>query len=215
MIFRTFLGALGLAFSASVLQAQENTESNFPTFLGDGEEIGLIKHSTVLVDDQVDGSCWTNSQAVRSRVYLIFEQSGIFVPDYSPAFFNFQTVQASLEGFGLRNSSGLCVVSASFNVETLVSQKLGGLDNNREFSIRYTARIFERESIFTNGNNVNSQISDFLEGAASEFAAKVLSSRRSDNVQDYYATYPPYSDKPMSEEEFKELINSTGSERSE
>lgn len=170
-----------------------------------GAEVGLIENSTLTVFDNVVDNCWTNSSAIRSKVHLIFEQNDIRVLDYKPAFFSFDTVSTELSAVGFKISGG-CAVSAEFRVQTGIYSDLGGANGRQVHVFRYRARIFDRASIFSNGGNTNSQLTDFFEGAASEFVAKTLSARRDQGLQEYMQEYPSTKEPPMSKKEWDEYI---------
>lgn len=205
------LVALSGVFFPAILVAQEQSQSRIPVYMEKGTEFGLVQSSKIEISDSVTDNCWTNASTVRSRVYLIFEQNGLFVPDYEPAFFGAQNVLTGLSAFGFRLGNGVCAVSASFEVRTRISTRRGGAEGKQEFSFEYTAELFERSSIFSNGGNTNDQLKDFFEGAASEFVAKVLSARRSKELSLYHAIYPRSETPPMSVEEWERLIDNAAS----
>ena len=43
------------------------------------ESLGLIRSVYLVVDDQVDDKCWTNSDQIKQKTRLTLEQSGIRV----------------------------------------------------------------------------------------------------------------------------------------
>ena len=177
-----------------------------PIRLKGTEPMGLVRHSTLTTDDQVTDNCWTNADSIRSKIFLIFSQNDIFVPDYVPAYFNSGTVVASISANGFRTGSGICAVSATFSVYTKTVQNLGGADGRQEYAVEYLSSIYDNGMIATNSTNVNSALDDFFIGAASEFAAKVITARKSENVTDFFQDYPPQDATPMSVEEFKEMM---------
>jgi hypothetical protein len=207
------LGVLALAATTNLTFAQDASGQQEAVTLQTGEELGLIRHTVLHVGDNVEGNCWTNSDSIRAKVYLIFEKAGILVIDYEPAFYNFMTVRTRLEAFGFRTSTGTCAVSAAFNVQAPVHPTIGGYQGKPEFLTGYTAELFDRQSIFTSGTKVNAQLSDYFEGMASEFAAKIIASKRSRNIEKYFSTYPPSDEMPMSDKEFDEYIEKLMSER--
>ncbi|WP_306113280.1 MULTISPECIES: hypothetical protein [unclassified Roseovarius] len=200
-----------LASVTSSLHAQEQSPQETPIYIPEENSIGLIKHGKLAVFDQVTDNCWTNSSSIQSKIHLIFEQNNISVIDYQPAFYNYQTVYAVISAFGYRTKNGLCAVSANFGVNTYVSMTLGGWQGRQTFSTEYNATLFQGSYLATSGGNVNDQLDDFLVGEASKFVASVLSSRRDSKVGQYWETYPPNGDPPMSREEFQEILSQRSS----
>ncbi len=201
--FKRIAIIFGLFLSCTVAQAQTDDGSVSMPW---GSQLALIEHTRLRVSDEVDGKCWTNSGSTRSKVYLVLEQNDIFVPDYDPAFFNFQTADTILSAFGYSLDSGVCVVSASFTMQTSIGTSLGGYQGKTKFSPRYRAVLFERSSVFTSPSNSNSQLTDFFTGAASEFAAKALSARRTPEAKQYFETYPSTNEPPISKTRWKEIL---------
>ena len=192
--------ALALLFFPCMALAQE-----IPIYLDTGAEIGFVNFSTFQIDDDVTDACWTNSKTIQSLVRLSFEQNDVPILDYKPAWYATNVVHTELEAIGFRTSSSNCAVHAAFKVATRVNARFGGAEGRPLFSASYVASVFERSAIFTNSRNVNEQLRDFFEGASSEFLALVLSSRRDKNVISFKSAYPHFANKPLSEEEWREM----------
>ncbi len=98
-------------------------------------------------------------------------------------------------------------MSASYDVETSVSHKLGGYDGVPEYSASYKASVFDRQSVFISSSNTNDQLRDFFVSSASEFAAKVIAARRDEVVRNYIEHFPNIGEPPMSEERWEEILS--------
>lgn len=194
-------------------EVNANEDAQYPEYLSSSSMPALITSATLDVSDGVTDNCWTNSEVVKSKIYLLLEQNEIFVPDYDVAFYNPQTVSILLSAFGFRTGSGVCAVSAEFSVDTKIYQSWGGGGGKQEYSIPYVASIYSRASVFTNSANVNDQILNLFDGAASEFAAKVISARRSPEIRQYRSQYPVSNERPISKQKWDELFSSVDSQK--
>ena len=148
-------------------------------------ELGLIHGVKLEVIDGVTGNCWTNANSIRSKLHLLFERNDIrvLVDDEKLQAMNLEAARSGeptlaaanvfVNTVGLR--SGLtCAVAARFSVR-------GGLLVHYPRANEYfivDALLFQKGAIYTSGTNTNSQLSDFFEGAGSEFVAKTISGRR-------------------------------------
>ncbi|MFA8442250.1 hypothetical protein [Yoonia sp.] len=204
------------AFLLSTLATQSSAQDDvFPTYMPWGSVVGLTQNIKLHLNDDVDGNCWTNPNSVRSSAFLMFEQNDIFVPDYEPAFISYATPQATISAFGFRTNNGLCAVSANFVVQYGSSEVLGGADGKARFSFPTTVNIFENTAIFVNSSNVNEQLADYFEGQVSEFIARSISSRRTDEFDKYFELYPRSNERPMSMEEWEAMIEEMNAAQSE
>lgn len=135
------------------------------------------------------------------------------VLDYEPAFNNWQTPRVVLAALGGRSGNGQCYVSGRFLVYFQSSITLGGTNGGQEFRFPTLATVFETDAVFLNSGNANDQLGDFLNGAASEYLARVISSRRSEQFEAYLEAYPPHNDLPISTADWQEYLDSlTGSD---
>ena len=167
---------------------------------------GYVKYVNLDIDDQISGNCWSNTKTVEAKVRLLFEQNELPVLNYRPQFRSRFVPQVTILGLGMRNGNGTCFGHIQFLVQTIYFDKYGGFEGKEEFEFTGVGIVFSQASIFSNSDNLNSQISDFVEGAASEFAASAISSRRNELVLKFDNIYPGFNQKPMSREEFDKMI---------
>lgn len=148
-------------------------------------ELGLIHGVKLDVIDGVTGNCWTNANSIRSKLQLLFERNDIrvLVDDEKLQSMNLEASRSGEPTLAAANvfvntvgfRSGLtCAVAARFSVRG------GLLVHYPRFNEIFFVEVlfFQRGAIYTSGTNTNSQLSDFFEGAASEFVAKIISGRR-------------------------------------
>jgi hypothetical protein len=197
------VSAMLVSFFATPSSAQDDGVTTYMTW---GSVLGLTQNIKLNLSDEVGDNCWTNPSSVRSSAFLMFEQNGIFVPDYEPAFISSSTPQATISALGFRTSNGLCAVTASFTVQYRSYEVLGGADGKERFSFPMTASVFQNTAIFVNSSNVNQQLADYFEGQISEFIARGISVRRNDDFNRYFELYPRSNERPMSEEDWNAMI---------
>lgn len=189
----------------STSSAEAQSEDS-PTYMSWGAVNALSQNLQLNLIDDVSDNCWTNASLVRSSAFLALEQNNIFVPGYEVAFKTHVTPQADISAFGFRTNTGLCVVSAELSVWFETSDVLGGVDGKERFSFPIIVQIFEQSAVFVHPSNVNDQLKDFYEAEFSEFIARRISMRRSNEVSRYLETYPPTEERPMSEEQFQQYL---------
>lgn len=112
------------------------------TYTDWGSVLGLTQNVVLKINDKVTDGCWTNSDSIRSNAFLKFEQNGIFVPSYDPAFINHETPIALLSTLGFRTNSGLCAVTARFSVTFRSSEVLGGYQGKERFGFETVVETF-------------------------------------------------------------------------
>lgn len=191
-----FIRATACAFLVSVAHADE------PTPLTDKDLSGLIAYSTLRIEDDVTGNCWTNASTVKSKIHLLMEQNGIYVPDYEVSGLNHRTASTRLRVAGTRFSEVQCLVTASFDVITRGRVDFGDW-RGPQFTATPIITVYENGRTFTNSRNVNEQLEDFAIGAASEFLAQHISAKRSDAVEAFNEAYK-VPEKPLSLKEWHE-----------
>jgi len=191
-----------LIFVGSCAFAQEAQPTRVPYELAPG----YVKFVNLDVDDQISGNCWSNTKTVEAKVRLLLEQNELPVLNYLPQFRSRFVPQVTILGLGMRNGNGTCFGHIQFLVQTIYFDKYGGFEGKEEFEFTGFGTVFSQASIFSNAGNLNAQISDFVEGAASEFAAEAISSRRNELVSKFNKLYPGFDQKPMSREEFDKII---------
>lgn len=193
-----------LPFAATSATAQRDGET--PEYLNLDQSFGLLTYVHIELDDQIEGRCWTNLEAVKSRAKLKFEQNDIQVIDYRPYFSSPFSYTVVISGLGLRTSAEICVGEVSVQSVWRGRLRYGGANNTKEFAVSAVATSYDASSVFVNSSNLNDQISDFVDGAVSELVAKVISARRDPIVKEIKRTQPGFLEKPMSQEEVVKMI---------
>ena len=199
--------ALTLAAVTNFALAQDAPKGHF----SNNDTLGLITAVNLSVVDDVTDGCWTNKDTIEAKTRLLLEQNDIpvFTEDFE--FYNVFHRRIALYAFGYRLSSGTCVASATFTATYWVYETLGGAEGGPEYRASNWAVGYERAYIMSGPKNLNGQLIDFFDQAASGFAADVLSARRSDVVIDFQANYPNHADTPMTQSRWKEFLKNVGS----
>lgn len=192
----------------SLISGAAYSQDSVPNYIEFGDELGIIKNIHLVVHDEVSDSCWTNSSSILSRVRLIFEQSDIATSDERFAFFGGAAVGGELVAFGHRTASGICVVSAEFKIMTQIYQRVGGFEGRPVYYFGYWSTIHSSKYVVSSSVNVNGQLTDFFEGAASEVVADIISARREDDIKSFFSDFPNYGADPMTSSEFEEFLAS-------
>lgn len=180
-------------------------------FLNQIEARGLITTVKIDMSDQVSDGCWTNASAIEAKLRLLFEQNGIIVKLEDLAFLTVPGRSVYVSVLGYRNG-GTCVAHAQFSVVHWVNSSIGGSNGLPKFTVSGSVVSFEKNSIFTNGANVNQQIQEFVEEAASTFVADILSARRSESVRLFKNTYPNFGQNLATEIEWKKYLSTLSKE---
>ncbi|PJE29822.1 hypothetical protein CVM39_07940 [Pseudooceanicola antarcticus] len=196
------LGALSLSLISGSASGEQGD-----TFLPSQARVGIVDFAYLEVSDQVSDNCWTNSDTIRAKSRLSFEREGIPVLGYDPAFFGTRVVFAKVTAFGFR-TSGVCAVSARFSVSAPVDNRWVSSETGEGYYLDYWATVFERNSIFSNGTNVNQQLAEFYEAAVSDFVSDWISANRTEEVRRFRQNFPKQDGMPMSQEELDAWIAS-------
>jgi hypothetical protein len=146
------------------------------------------------IDDQFDGNCWTNKEVIKSRMRLTFEQSNISVFDeaHFVATAHFPTIV--ITGLGTRNKAGTCLGAGKVSAQIDAAENFGS-DTIGHFSVQYRRTVMhELTGVFTNGQNLDAEMSEVAEKFAADFAANVIAGRRSTKVKALNKVLPGLSE---------------------
>lgn len=197
----SLLVALAFGGSCSNCVAQNASE---PTWVSPDGALGLITWVDLQARDDVEGDCWTNSEAIRSKVHLIFEQNDMYVAPDDIFRHRIESPKVELSAFGHRDSAGTCVVSASFDVEFWAHDNQWRDAKESPIVVAFKGSLFRRDYVVWNKGRVNEALDEFFVSSASELAAKVISARRNDAMQGR-GVHNMFSDfRPLSTKEFEE-----------
>lgn len=199
VLLRTFFAVGAICFGTHSVAQSENR-----IFISRETALGLIRHSTIQLIDEVEGNCWTNASTVKAKVQLLFEQSDIVVSKEDLAFFDGISVKTRVHAFGGRRGE-TCIVGANISAVASVSH-VWGRTTDTSYYVGYTANIFERYAIYMSTRNVNEQLSGFFEGAVAQFAAQVIAGRRDQKVKALFEEFPNLLKDPMTEKHWRDLI---------
>lgn len=182
-------------------------KSKATTYISHRDSMGLIRSVELIVEDDVDGGCWTSATASKAKIRVELERSGIAVFDEPLAFHTPTAPTMTLSVLGMRTggANGICAGSAILETEFVAGEELGSLSVvGRVFVVSSPARGWRRQTIYTSGSTLDDQIADFVAESLDQFVADVLSARRSDSIKLFESLWPR-SD-PMTEAELDSLM---------
>lgn len=156
---------------------------------------GVVRHVRLVVDDQVSGSCWTNSRDAFVKVRLVLEKIDVSVTEEEFSFYEVTTPFVVLKALGLRSGNS-CAVHATFSVEYQAISEASRL-NGVSAEVVHLPIMFSRSAIFTNGSSANRQLTTFFETSAEDLASEVLSGRRDPDVRAYLDAFTLTADGPL------------------
>jgi len=169
-----------IAFASSAL-----AQSNDSFYVSRSKALGFIRFAELEVADQVTDNCWTNVSAIRAKTRLLLEQNGIAVVDLSGIASNFVRPYILLNVVGFSTANG-CAGYANIEVYYFASDAYAG---GGGLNLRVFSRPFYRGTLFTSGQNLNDQLDEFFEGAASELLAEAIAARRDPKVDEFFEEY--------------------------
>lgn len=169
------------------------------------ETIGVVRSVELLVDDQIDGECWTNSSAIAARVRAELEKFGIAVYQEPLALRTVFAPLLQINGLGYRGGNGVCVASASMEVVYWGTTRLGNLGyTGRAFEFENPVLLWSANSVFSNSGRVDDQFMRQAQEWVDTLIGDIASARRSEEVKSVLNTWP--SAKAMTAVEFEELL---------
>lgn len=185
----------------TLVKSQENY-----VWLSVQESFGLISHARVIVNDQIDGNCWTNFSSIASKAKLEFERSNVKIYDYEPASRSIFNPDIYLHGLGYRTESGLCVGAAKINVIFNPNTNASIADTDISYTFSIVGESYESWLIASSLGNLNQQFENFFEGEVAEIASKIISQRRVSNVKFILDRLPTPRQDPMSQQAWNDII---------
>lgn len=140
------------------------------------ESLGLIRNVHLVVDDQVDDKCWTNSDQIKQKARLTLEQSGIRV--YEEPLFIISPFSSNIviSGLGQRTESGICFGKIEVDSYREVFTDFS------DVSIKYYGSNFSRSSVAINSRNLDASFLSSVDTFISQFSSDVFAGRRNEHV---------------------------------
>ncbi|WP_417275603.1 hypothetical protein [Celeribacter halophilus] len=199
--FNIFL-IIAMLFAKSPVFAAEQQ----PIFVDEDKTAGFVRYVYIVMDDQVGGGCWTNVDSVKAKLRLALERDGIGVLNEAPAFYSPAVVVLAFQGLGVRADSGVCAGNFSLDIGRYSSSRWGGDYGTTPFNFSAWHEFWSTSTIFISGQNHNSQVVEFAEGALTRFLGDYFAAKRSDEVALFYEQFPKLEEEPLSWAEFKKSL---------
>ncbi|MFP9137912.1 hypothetical protein ACLI1C_12105 [Devosia sp. XGJD_8] len=159
----------------------------------------------LLIDDQVEGGCWTNASAIAARVRAELEKFGIAVYQEPLALRTVFAPLLQINGLGYRAGGEVCVVSASMEVVYWGTTRLGDLGyTGRAFEFENPVLLWSQNSVFSNSIRVDDQLMNQAQEWVDTLIGDIAKARRSEEVEAVLSTWP--SAKAMTAAQFEELL---------
>ncbi|MBA2492750.1 MAG: hypothetical protein H0V34_14000 [Gammaproteobacteria bacterium] len=192
----TLIVIVGSAFATSRSFGQ--VEAHAPVYVS--KPVGLVHFVELQIDDQVDGNCWTNADAVVQGARLTFEQSGIGVFMEPLVAHPLHAPLVTITGLGGRTKAGVCFGDIAVEVQSNVMATYGQYG---EFKIFMDALTYSNRSVAIASDNLNESFSETVASSVNEFAANVLADRRDATVSRLLDTVPYVDEPPSTWKEWK------------
>jgi hypothetical protein len=162
------------------------------------ESLGLIRNAYLVIDDQVEGKCWTNTDQVKQKARLTLERSGISVYDEPLFIISPVSTNIVITGLGLRSDAGTCFGSIEVSSFREIFTYFG------DVSIKYSGSNFSRNSVAISSSNLNSSFLSAVDTFISQLSSDVIAGRRNQNVNAILEKQ--VSSKPVTMREFVEMF---------
>ena len=155
------------------------------------DTIGVVRSVELVIDDQIDGECWTNTTAIGARVRAELEKFGIAVYQEPLALRTVFSPLLQISGLGYRTGSGVCVTSASMEVLYWGTTRIGDLGyTGRAFKLENPVLLWSATSVFSNSTRVDDQFLSQAQEWVDTLVGDIASARRSDGVRAVLETWP-------------------------
>jgi hypothetical protein len=169
------------------------------------DTIGVVRSVELVIDDQVDGGCWTNSSAIAARVRAELEKFGIAVYQEPLALRTVFAPVLQISGLGYRSGSAGCVTSATMEVVYWGTTTLGDLGyTGRAFDFENPVLLWSANSVFSNPARVDDQLLKQAQEWVDTLIGDIAKARRTEEVQSVLSTWP--SAKALTATQFEELL---------
>ena len=169
------------------------------------ESLGLIRNVYLVIDDQVEGKCWTNLEQVKQKARLTLEQSGISVYDEPLFIISPFSTNIVIAGLGLRSDAGICFGSIEVRSFREIFTDFG------DVSIKYSGINFSRGSAALSGGNLNSSFLSSVDTFISQLSSDVFAGRRNPHVSEILKKRK--NSKPVTMREFVEIFKKAGEKK--
>lgn len=167
--------------------------------------VGLATSVELIIDDQVDGACWTNSTAVAARIRAELEKFGIAVYQEELAFNTAAAPVLRIMGLGYRLPNDVCFASVEMTVEYWSTSDLGSLAyTSTIYSMQSWSRLWASQTIFTSVKNIDQQLIAQVQEWVDTYIADVSKARR---IPAVHAAYQLWGETdPMTQKKFDAII---------
>lgn len=172
------------------------------------DSLGLIKNVSLMIEDEISGQCWTNSDKIRQQSKLILEQSELKVYEEPLFIISPFSVNLVISALGERSGEGRCF--GSFRIESFRQT----LTHYNGVKIQYRAANFTQNMVASGSGrgNLNDHFLEAADNFVSMFSSQVTAARKlplvSDVIEQDKTTYNDANVITM--REFVELISRTG-----
>lgn len=218
ILFGTLFVAFAVAGSTRHASAQSYSTGPFAdesAYLGavydktttiSGEDVvGVVRAVELIVEDQIEDKCWTNSTAVSARIRAELEKFGIAVYLEELALNTVFSPIVRVSGLGYRTGNGVCTGHVSLELYYFGSTRLGSLSYTGEvFDFRSPIAIWEANSIFTNSERLDQQVLDQVQEWTDSLIADISKARRTEGVRAVLSVWPEHN--PLTQVEFDKMM---------
>ncbi|WEJ31627.1 hypothetical protein [Devosia sp. SD17-2] len=163
--------------------------------------VGVVGSVELIVDDQIEGKCWTNTSAISAKIRVELEKFGISVYTEKLATNTVFSPVLHIGGLGYRMGNGVCTGQARFELYYFGNTRMGSLEyTGGHFEFRSPVEIWEASAIFTNSDRLDQQILDKVQEWTDSLIADISKARRTEGVKAVLAAWPEYN--PLTQAEF-------------
>lgn len=158
--------------------------------IGFEEALGLVRAVELQVSDQVDGGCWTNAEAVKARLRVELERSGIAVFDEPLAFRTATAPVLELVVLGYRIDKQGCIATAQMQVKYPVRDYMGSLGyTGSVFAVSGISVLWGTSVIMNSGSKVDDMVLSNAQEWVDTLNADISKARRSTSAAQFLSVW--------------------------
>ena len=175
IILKVLVALIALVSVNVYAQDNEYAPSKYVEFT---DSLGLIKNVHLVINDQVEGMCWTNINQVKQNARLTLEQSGISVYDEPLMIISPLSTNLIIAGHGRRSYDNGCYGNIELSSYRIVDIAFGNI------SVERIGINFKRSMIVSSEKNLNDLFVSSVDTLVSMFCSDVIAGRRNPIVSE-------------------------------